>query len=700
MSRHHTFLSLAVLVLVCPTARAADDLDDLQEKAIKAAVRGIAPCVVQIETTGGADLPGPGGMIRKGTGPTTGLIVASDGYVISSAFNFANKPSSIIIKVPGHKERYVAKAIATDTTRMLTLLKIDASGLPLPIAAPKAETKIGQTALAIGRSLVGDVDKTPSVSVGIVSAVNRIWGKALQTDAKVSPTNYGGPLLDLQCRVLGVLVPASPRAEGETAGFEWYDSGIGFAIPLEDVFAVLPRLKQGKDLKKGMLGVTMQNQDSYGPPAIVGTVLPGSAAEQFGIKPGDTITALDGHPVASHAQLMHQLGTKYEGDLVAVTLLRDKKEIKLEAVKLGSEVAAFGQAFLGILPMRDDPEPGVEIRYVYPKSPADAAKLKEGDRIMKIGRTPPPGQPQVMQPIQGRDQLLALLDAAPPGLELKFEVTRKEGKKTETVSIKLGEMPEAVPEKLPEKATAKKALTKPKQAGPPMPMPKKDKDDEDKKDDKKDDKKKPETGLLKRTNAAADHSYWVYVPEDYDPNVSYALVIWLHPVGKSKDKDVEDFTDAWDSYCKDNHVIMIGPKAENETGWLPSEADFIQEAVKTVMDAYTIDHRRVVAHGMGLGGQMAYYLGFHNRALVRGVATSGAALTSAPKERVANQPLSFFLVAGGKDPLKDAIKETKTKLAEYKYSALLRELPNLGHEYLDVPTLEELVRWIDALDRM
>jgi dienelactone hydrolase len=261
-------------------------------------------------------------------------------------------------------------------------------------------------------------------------------------------------------------------------------------------------------------------------------------------------------------------------------------------------------------------------------------------------------------------------------------------------------MPEAVPEKLPEKATAKKALTKPKQAGPPMPMPKKDKDEEEKKDDKKDDKKKPETGLLKRTNAAADHSYWVYVPEDYDPNVSYALVIWLHPVGKSKDKDVEDFTDAWDSYCKDNHVIMIGPKAENETGWLPSEADFIQEAVKNVMDTYTIDHRRVVAHGMGLGGQMAYYLGFHNRALVRGVATSGAALTSAPKERVANQPLSFFLVTGGKDPLKDAIKETKTKLAEYKYSALLRELPNLGHEYLDVPTLEELVRWIDALDRM
>jgi S1-C subfamily serine protease/enterochelin esterase-like enzyme len=700
MSWRYPFLTLAVCVLAGPSGRAADDLDDLQEKAIKAAVQRVAPCVVQIETSGGADLPGPGGMIRKGTGPTTGLVVAADGYVVSSAFNFANKPSSIIIKVPGHKERYVAKAIATDTTRMLTLLKIDVNGLPLPTAAPKAETKIGQTALAVGRTLVGDVDKTPSVSVGIVSAVNRIWGKAIQTDAKVSPTNYGGPLLDLEGRVLGVLVPASPRAEGETAGFEWYDSGIGFAIPLEDVFAVLPRLKQGKDLKKGMLGITMQSQDSYGAPATVGTVQPGSAAEQSGIKPGDVITGVDGHPVASHSQLMHQLGSKYEGDVVALTLLRDKKEVKLEAVKLGGAVAAYGQSFLGILPMRDDPEPGVEIRYVYPKSPAEGANLKEGDRLMKIGRVPAPGQPQVMQPIQGRDHLLALLDAVPPGLELKFEVTRKEGKKTETVTIKLGDVPEMVPAKLPETATAGKALAKPKPAGPPMPPMPKDKGEEEKKDDKKEEKKKPETGLLKRTNAAADHSYWIYVPEDYDPNVSYALVIWLHPVGKSKDKDVEDFTDAWDSYCKDNHIILVGPKAENETGWLPSETDFIQETVKNVMENYTIDHRRVVAHGMGLGGQMAYYLGFHNRDLVRGVATSGAALTSTPKERVANQPLSFFLVAGGKDPLKDAIKETKTKLVEYKYPVLLRELPNLGHEYLDVPTLDELVRWIDSLDRL
>ena len=77
--------------------------------------------------------------------------------------------------------------------------------------------------------------------------------------------------------MLGVLVPASPRAEGETAGFEWYDSGIGFAVPLEDVFAALPRLKQGKDLKRGLLGITLQQkqgQDEHSLPATIATVSP------------------------------------------------------------------------------------------------------------------------------------------------------------------------------------------------------------------------------------------------------------------------------------------------------------------------------------------------------------------------------------------------------------------------------------------
>ena len=107
---------------------------------------------------------------------------------------------------------------------------------------------------------------------------------------------------------------------------------------------------------------------------------------------------------------------------------------------------------------------------------------------------------------------------------------------------------------------------------------------------------------------------------------------------------------------------------------------------------------------MGVGGEMALYLGFHNRAMFRGVATVAASMGSNPREKVPNQPLSFFLVVGGQDPAKAQVTATKEKLAKYKYPVILREVANMGHEYIDgkagVPTLEELVRWTDSLDRL
>ncbi len=672
-------------------APAADDLDALQEKAIKAAVAKVAPCVVQIETSGGSEVIGRGprgGSVRKGVGPTSGLIVAADGYVLSSSFNFANKPSDIFVAVPGHKERYVAKVVAKDASRMVTLLKINAAGLPVPQPTPKNEVRVGQTALALGRTFE-TMDGQPGVSVGIIGAVGRIWGRAIQTDAKVSPTNYGGPLVDLQGRVMGVLVPASPQAEDETAGVEWYDSGLGFAIPLEDLNRVLPRLKEGKDLQKGILGIVPKDPDIYGPEPVVGQVLSNSAAAKGGIKEGDVIVEVDGKPVVNQAQVMHALGTRYEGDTVTVKVRRDKEEVTLPNLTLGSRAAATAISWLGILPLRDDPELGVEVRYVYPKGPADAAGLKAGDRIMKVG-----GNQGQLRPFSGRDQLTALLSTAQAGQEMKLEVVRKEGMKTEVLTVKLGERPDAVPDDLPKEATKKKALEPRKQPGnqpPPPPMP----------GDKKEEKKKdPETGLLARTSAAGDHQYWLYVPKDYDPNVSYGLVVWLHPEGKGKKEDIKDFVDTWEDYCKDNHLILAAPKAESDTGWVAGEAEFVQEVAREVLANYTVDRRRVVAHGMGVGGELAFYLGFHARDLVRGVATTGAALTSQPKERVATSPLDFYVVAGGKDPLVKAVAETKARLVEMKHPVTHREIANMGHQYLDLKTLDELVRWIDSLDRM
>jgi S1-C subfamily serine protease/predicted esterase len=674
MTPRRIYLLPALLALIAPTAR-ADDLGDLKEQAIKAAVARVAPCVVQIETQGGVDVvrAAGGGMIRRGMGPTSGLVVSPDGYIISSAFNFANKPATIDVSVPGKKDRYPAKVVATDQTRMLTLLKIDVTGLPAPAPAPKADMKIGQTTLAVGRTLPDGIDDPPSVAVGIISALGRIWGKAVQTDARISPANYGGPLVDLMGRVQGVIVPASPYAEGETAGFNMYDSGLGFAIPLEDINAMLPRLKEGTDLKRGILGVSVQVQDPYTTPPVVSAVEPGSAADKAGIRPGDRIKEIDGQPVETQVQLQTRLGSKYEGDVVAVKLDRGGAEVNLPAVALSGAKAAFGQGFLGLLPVRDDAEKGVEVRYVYPNSPADKAGVKAGDRIVRVECPPLPGQPPGKQPIVDRDRFLDLTARLQPGTDVKLDVVRKAGGQTETLPAKLVEPPDDVPEKLPEPASAKQAA-------------------------KKD--AKPETGLFKRASASGDHSYYVYVPEKYDPTISYALVVWLHPAGKVREADVKKFRDAWEDFCADNHLILLAPLSESEDGWKRDEAGFVQEAVKAVTDAYTIDKRRVVLHGMGVGGEMAFYLAFHNRDLYRAVATTGAPLASPPKERSAAQSLSFYIVAGEKDPLKDLIKDGQKKLADYKYAAVFREIKNMGQQYLDLPTLTELVRWIDSLDRL
>jgi S1-C subfamily serine protease len=663
-------------------AQPPDDLESVQEHLMKEAVLLVANSVVQVETSGGAELVGPTGrgrQIRKGVGPTTGVIAGADGYVISSAFNFANKPSAIFVAVPGHKERYVATVVATDHSRMLTLLKINVQKLPVPTAVPKKEMHVGAWALALGRTWAG-LDVPPSVSVGVVSALGRIWGKAIQTDAKVSPTNYGGPLIDIQGRVLGILVPAAPRGQDETAGVEWYDSGIGFAIPFEDVLAVLPQLKQGKDLNKGHLGIIVQSTDIYGAAPVIASVAPDSPAMRAGIKPGDTVVAIDGVPVTRQAQIMHLLGAKYDGDAVNVKVRRDKKELDFPGLKLAGTQSAHIHPFLGVLPMRDDPQPGEEVRYVFAKSPAEQAGLKAGDRILRWSLADAP-----LQPIINRDRFTNLLNVIPAGMVLNLEVKQKEGSKTKIFKPTLGVSSSEVPDQLPEPATFKKAL--PGKPGVPA--------------DPKGEKKKPATGTIKRTTPSGDHQYQVYVPADYDPNIAHALVVWLHPAGKpkEKDKETEQIISAWEDFCMDNHIILLCPRAESETGWLGSETDFIHEAIQAVLSEYTIDRERIVAHGMGNGGQMAFYLAFHARDLIRAVATTGASMNGQPKDNLANERLAFFIVAGGRDPMSPAIAETRDKLQEHKFPVVYREIPEMGNQYLDAVTLHDLVRWIDSLDR-
>ena len=69
-------------------------------------------------------------------------------------------------------------------------------------------------------------------------------------------------------------------------------------------------------------------------------------------------------------------------------------------------------------------------------------------------------------------------------------------------------------------------------------------------------RRSPRRACSSERRPAAD-TYYVFVPDDYDPNVAYGVLLWLHPVGKGKEKDMEDFRDAWEDFCSGNHLIVV-----------------------------------------------------------------------------------------------------------------------------------------------
>src|ERR1051325_6618381 len=176
MIRRFTVLAAFAICLCAARVQAQDDLNDMVEKMTKAAAHKAGPSVVQIETRGGTDMviAGPKGQqFRKAFGPTTGVVVG-EGYIITSAYNFLNNPTTIVVRVEGLKgEPLVATRVATDKSRMLTLLKVDIKNLVLPAHVPNKDMREGQSSIALGRALDAKMDKSPAINVGVISALGR-----------------------------------------------------------------------------------------------------------------------------------------------------------------------------------------------------------------------------------------------------------------------------------------------------------------------------------------------------------------------------------------------------------------------------------------------------------------------------------------------------------------------------------------------
>jgi serine protease Do len=657
-----TFAALLLIALAARPALAQDDLEGLEEQAIRAAVATVAPSVVRIETFGGLERVGD---VLVSTGPTSGLVVSDDGFIISSAFNFIQQPASILVTLPGG-QRAAAKIVARDHARMLVLLKVNTeSKLPVPAAVPRSEVAVGQWSIAVGRTYE---QPEPNLSVGVISATNRVWGKAIQTDAKISPSNYGGPLVDIQGRVLGVLVPLSPQAKaqegggGEVAGAEWYNSGIGFAVPLAEINERLATLKVGKDLHAGLLGVSLKPGDIYSLPAEIAASQPGSPAYKAGVKPGDTIVEVNGQKITRQAQLKHVLGTRYAGDKVKLVLKRADATVET-SVELIDKLDPYQHPFLGILPRRGLAEPGVAVRYVYPGSPAAEAGIQIDDQFVAF--TPAGG---AETPVADAAALRTAVANLEPKTKVALKVQR--GQESLTVELLPARLPTDIPGELPPAIAKEPAAAT----------------------------EKPATGIVEIKLPEEANQCLALVPANYHPLVPHGLVVVLSAPGPI---DKAAFEARWKKICEEHALIALAPMSAKADKWEPTEADFIRKTLDDMIAHYNVDPARIATYGYQAGGSMAWLVGFGNSDRIRAIVAIDAlppARTKLPENDPVNR-LAIIVGMAAKATTASGMKALLGRLETAKFPITQKALGDQPRD-LSGEELSELSRWIDSLDRI
>jgi serine protease Do len=636
---------LGLLVLSNTFVNAQNDLLEREEKALQAAVMKASPSVIQLELVGGLE--------SQELGPVSGLAVTTDGFVLASEAMIPANITSILATTPSGK-RAAAKVISHDYSRNLVLLKVNTEETyPLLEAIPKDEIIVGQWSIALGRTFSREFTNQ---SVGIISASNRVWGKAIQSDAKISPANYGGPLIDIHGRVFGILTPLTPNPQGgQSDGSEWYDSGIGFAVPIADIMPYLEKLKQGDSLYPGRLGISLTSGNIYDLPAEVVAVQPKSPARDAGIQKGDSIFELAGKPVTRQSELRHILGAHYAGDTINIKVTRDDKIVTAE-LTLAQDLEPYEHPFLGILPDRNYDQQGVLVRHVYPNSAAEQAGLKSGDIISRLNETP----------LKDHNQLRVELANFEPSEEVQFHYSR--GGQVTPINILLAPITSELP--------VIQAHPLPAAPAPANNLA---------------------TGLVEIKLPEEANDCHAIIPANYRADVPHGLVVWLHAPGDVNDDILKQ---QWATLAAKYHLIVLAPKAADDNRWQPTEIEFIRKTMDNIINTYNVDRNRIVSFGRQAGGAMSLILGFSQRDLVRGVIPVDAPFPlragispNDPAERLA---VHAILVKGS--PVSRAVGNAIKALEAAKYPVSRTELESPGK--ITDELRESLTQWIDSLDRI
>jgi serine protease Do len=391
----------------------------------------------------------------------SGFIISPDGYIVTNnhliqGANGTGTVDTVTVTLSDRKE-YTARIIGRDELADLALLKIDGQNLPYVQWGDSRGARVGDWVVAIGDPYgVGS-----TVTAGIISAINRgitgagAYDRYIQTDAAINMGNSGGPMFDMNGRVIGInSALISPTGT---------NVGIGLAIPAELAKPVIDALRRGEKPQRGYLGVGLQPIDediaaSLGIPKdrgeIVRTVQPGDPAAKAGIRQGDVIVAVNGKEVNPDQTVSYLVANVPVGSRVPIEVVRNGQHVTIPvtvtqrpseeelAKQLGQDDQGTGQGTnqpgpatsslgLSLQPVTSQiaralnlpaGTTGVVIVSVDPSSDAAEKGLQRGDVIVAIQ-----GQ-RVTTPAQ----VAAAVDAA-----------KKAGRTSVLLLVKRGSSPEA-----------------------------------------------------------------------------------------------------------------------------------------------------------------------------------------------------------------------------------------------------------------
>lgn len=380
----------------------------------------------QLRFFGGAPIPQP--PLRQSRGAGSGVVVDSDEGLIITNHHVVDGADTISVSLQDGRV-LDATLIGSDQRTDIALLRIEAERLTALPFADVENLRVGDYVVAIGNPFgIGQ-----TVTSGIISALGRAglndenYEDFIQTDAAINVGNSGGALVDLQGRLVGINT-AIISGSGT-------NSGVGFAVPVDMVEAVMGHLLRDGVVERGQLGVVIRDHTALVEEtlelgaergALVTQVFPGSAAERAGLRATDLVVGINDKAVNSSRDLRNAVGLAGVDQDMTLDVLRDGDplviSVRLESAasnqaaagseRQANERRATESRFLGAQ-LQDLPggRDGVGVATVDPQSRAAAGGLQAGDVITGLNR----------QSIDDLAELNGLLSAQPPLLALNVE---------------------------------------------------------------------------------------------------------------------------------------------------------------------------------------------------------------------------------------------------------------------------------------